>query len=233
MPCCRIASIGYQDHPSALGWRSVTAATTTTESSSEGWLVVTGGTLGLVTLLTAAVATIVSPRTTTASWSVITTHHAAGRSVAALLLDVRGGHNLGRQVKPFAEVVQTLGREGVVIVLPGESSLQVASRGERLASLDHLNQLLVDCRTLVLGPSYIKVLDLEVWVLGQVVVLLGHEYALLEEVLVDCFSVSLGDKPGRHKLATAHWQPDRSEHTLSPVSGALREMVYNGESGCR
>lgn len=31
--------------------------------------------------------------------------------------------------------------------------------------------------------------------LGKVVVLLGHEYTLLEEVLVDLLAVGLGDKP--------------------------------------
>lgn len=31
--------------------------------------------------------------------------------------------------------------------------------------------------------------------LGEVEVLLGHEYALLEEVLVDLLAIGLGDKP--------------------------------------
>lgn len=55
-----------------------------------------------------------------------------------LLLDVGSGYNLSGQMEPFAEVVETLGGEGVVVVLPGEAGLKVAARGERLAGLDHL-----------------------------------------------------------------------------------------------
>lgn len=43
--------------------------------------------------------------------------------------------------------------------------------------------------------SYVEVLGVDVRVLWEVVVLLGHEYTLLEEVLVDLLSVSLWDKP--------------------------------------
>jgi hypothetical protein len=45
----------------------------------------------------------------------ITAHHAARRRVRALLLDVGLGHDLGREVEPFAEVVETLRGEGVVV----------------------------------------------------------------------------------------------------------------------
>lgn len=69
-------------------------------------------------------------------------------------------------MKPFAEVVETLGGESVVVVLPGELSLDVAAAGKRLASLDD-----------------VEVLSLNVWVLGEVVVLLGDEDTLSEEVL--------------------------------------------------
>jgi hypothetical protein len=62
--------------------------------------------------------------------------HAAGRSVGALLLDVGGGNNLGGEVKPFAQVVETLGRQGVVVVLPRELGLDVAAGGKGLASLN-------------------------------------------------------------------------------------------------
>lgn len=55
-----------------------------------------------------------------------------------LLLDVGGGDDLGREVKPLAQVVQTFGGQGVVVVLPGELGLEVTSRGEGLASLDDL-----------------------------------------------------------------------------------------------
>ena len=43
--------------------------------------------------------------------------------------------------------------------------------------------------------SYVEVLGVNIWVLWEVVVLLGHEHTLLEEVLVDLLSVSLWDKP--------------------------------------
>lgn len=43
--------------------------------------------------------------------------------------------------------------------------------------------------------SYKEVLDINVWVLWQVVVLLGHEDTLFEEVLVDRFAIGLGNKP--------------------------------------
>lgn len=45
--------------------------------------------------------------------------------------------------------------------------------------------------------SYVEVLGINVRVLGKVVVLLSHEYTLLEEVLVDLLSVGLWDKPAR------------------------------------
>lgn len=131
-------------------------------------------TLAIATVPTATTATKGLPLTLT-----ITAHHAARGRVRTLLLDVRRGHDLSRQVEPLAEVVQTLGGEGVVVVLPRELGLDVAARGERLAGLDHEQVLRVD-----------------VVVLRQVVVLLGDEDALPEEVLVDLLAVCLGDKPG-------------------------------------
>lgn len=53
--------------------------------------------------------------------------------MGALLLDVRVGHDLSGEVEPFAEVVETLGGEGVVVVLPREAGLDETARGERLA----------------------------------------------------------------------------------------------------
>jgi hypothetical protein len=38
--------------------------------------------------------------------------------MAALLLDVGGRDDLSGQVQPFAQVVETLGGESVVVVLP-------------------------------------------------------------------------------------------------------------------
>ena len=82
-------------------------------------------------------------------------------------------------MEPLAQVVEALGGEGVVVVLPRELRLDVAARRERLARLDDE-----------------QVLGVDVVVLGQVEVLLGDEYALAEEVLVDLLAVGLGDKPG-------------------------------------
>lgn len=45
------------------------------------------------------------------------------------------------------------------------------------------------------GRPYKEVLGVNVSVLGKVVILLGHEYTLLEEVLVDLLAVGLWDKP--------------------------------------
>ena len=61
----------------------------------------------------------------------------------SLLLDVSLRNDLSWEVEPFAEVVETLWGEGVVVPLPGELGLQVAARGEGLASLDDLRNLLV------------------------------------------------------------------------------------------
>jgi len=56
-----------------------------------------------------------------------------------LLLDVSCRDDLGRQVKPLAEIVETLWSESVVIVLPRELGLEVAAGGQRLACLDDLD----------------------------------------------------------------------------------------------
>lgn len=58
--------------------------------------------------------------------------------MAALLLDVGSRHDLGGQVKPFAEIVETFGGQGVVVVLPGELGLDIAARSEGLERLDDL-----------------------------------------------------------------------------------------------
>lgn len=84
----------------------------------------------------------------------------------SLLLDVGGGDNLSGEVKPFAEVVETLGGQGVVVPLPGELGLDIAARGEGLARLDDE-----------------QVLGVDIGVLGEVEVLGSDEYALAEEVL--------------------------------------------------
>ncbi len=53
-----------------------------------------------------------------------------------LLLDVGGRDDLGGEVEPLPEVVETLGGEGVVVVLPRELGLDVAARGQGLEGLD-------------------------------------------------------------------------------------------------
>ena len=57
----------------------------------------------------------------------------------ALLLDVRSGHDFGGKVKPFAQVVETLRSEGVVVPLPGELGLEIVAGGKGLARLDDLD----------------------------------------------------------------------------------------------
>ena len=64
-------------------------------------------------------------------------HHATRRGMRPLLLDVGGRYDLGREVEPLAEVVETLRGEGVVVVLPRELSLDIAARRQRLEGLDH------------------------------------------------------------------------------------------------
>jgi hypothetical protein len=86
--------------------------------------------------------------------------------VRSLLLDVGSRNDLSGEVKPFAKVVETLGGQGVVVVLPRELGLDIAARVERLQSLDDEQVLGVDIR-----------------VLGKVEVLLGDENTLAEEVL--------------------------------------------------
>jgi hypothetical protein len=56
----------------------------------------------------------------------------------ALLLDMGCRDDLGRQVEPFAQIVETFRCERVVIVLPGELSLEVATGGQGLAGFDDL-----------------------------------------------------------------------------------------------
>jgi len=58
--------------------------------------------------------------------------------VGALLLDVGLRDDLGGEVEPLAEVVETLRGEGVVVPLPRELGLEVAAGGEGLAGLDDL-----------------------------------------------------------------------------------------------
>ena len=68
----------------------------------------------------------------------------------ALALDVRRRNDLGRQVEPLAEIIKTLSRKGVVVVLPREARLEVAARRERLAGVDYEKVLCLDIRVVAL-----------------------------------------------------------------------------------
>lgn len=80
-----------------------------------------GTTLLALTSVTSSVSTLtVTTVATTAtaterSAALLVTEHATGRGVRSLLLDVGGGDDLGGEVEPLAEVVETLGGEGVVV----------------------------------------------------------------------------------------------------------------------
>lgn len=106
----------------------------------------------------------------------------------ALLLDVGSWDDLSGEMEPLAKVVETLWSQGVVVVLPRELGLDISAGGEGLASLDDVQVLCVD-----------------VVVLWQVVVLLGDEDALTEEVLVDLLAVGLGDEPARKVALVLPW----------------------------
>ena len=95
-----------------------------------------------------------------------------------MLLDVGSWDNLGWEMEPLAQVVETLWGEGVVVVLPRELGLDVTTGGKRLAGLDD-----------------VQVLGVDVVVLWKVVVLLGDQDTLTEEVLVDLLAVGLWDEP--------------------------------------
>lgn len=188
-----------------LSWWSATA---TAKPTTELWVEATwGSTILVLTEFTAAVSTLAvtslaawSATATTTSLAVaITTQHSSWRSVRALLLDVSLRNDLSWQVEPLAEVVQTLWGEGVVVPLPRELGLQVAARGERLASLDDLESMLVRvARKFCPGNqamSYVEVLGVNLVVLWLVEVLLGHGDTLLEKVLVDLLAVLLWNQP--------------------------------------
>jgi len=89
------------------------------------------------------------------------------------------------------------------------------------------------------GVSHEEVLGVNVGVLGEVEVLLGHEYTLLEEVLVDLLAISLWDKPAP-AVSSCALPTLVAIHTLSRVPGALRGIVHNARicrmscgCGCR
>jgi hypothetical protein len=103
--------------------------------------------------------------------------------VRSLLLDVSRGDNLSGKVEPFPEVVETFRCESIVVILPRELGLDIATGGKRLAGLDN-----------------VEILGIDVVVLWEIVVFLRNEYTLTEEVLVDLLSVCLWNQPREMKL---------------------------------
>lgn len=76
-------------------------------------LALTSVTSSVSTLTVTTVATTATA--TERSAALLVTQHATGRGVRSLLLDVGGGDDLGGEVEPLAQVVETLGGEGVVV----------------------------------------------------------------------------------------------------------------------
>jgi hypothetical protein len=160
--------------------------------------------------------TVTSLSTTTSSTSTerlalalaLTTHHSTGRSVRSLLLDVSRGDNLSGKVEPFPEVVETFRCESIVVILPRELGLDIATGGKRLAGLDN-----------------VEILGIDVVVLWEIVVFLRDEYTLAEEVLVDLLSVCLWNQPREMKL-------EANSISIDNVHTWLRLMLEVGEM-CR
>jgi hypothetical protein len=93
-------------------------------SELSGWstfLALTTGITSAVVTTVATVTTVSTTATTSTEWlalALFAAHHATGRSVGSLLLDVGGRDDLSWEMEPLAEVVETLRGEGVVVVLP-------------------------------------------------------------------------------------------------------------------
>jgi hypothetical protein len=128
--------------------------------------------------------------------------------VRSLLLDVSRGDNLSGKVEPFAEVVETFGCESIVVILPRELGLDIATGSKRLAGLDN-----------------VEILGIDVVVLWEIVVFLRDEYTLAEEVLVDLLSVCLWNQPREMKL-------EANSISIDNVHTWLRLMLEVGEM-CR
>ena len=104
----------------------------------------------------------------------------ASGGVARRGLLVRRGHDFGGQCQVTAEVLDALGREVDVVMLPAERHLDVAARFETLDQVQNL-----EVRT-----------SLDVRVGGGDGILLHDEDALAEEIGEDCDTVGLGDEHG-------------------------------------
>ena len=173
--------------------RSRSSTTSTSKATTELGLELARGTaLSLLAGVTAAVAVAVTTTVTTTSTTasttaltVITAEHTPGRS-RALLLDVGLGNDLGREVEPFAEVVETLRGEGVVVPLPREAGLEVTARGQRLACWLLEPDGVAEQSVVLTSLDNVKVLSINLAVLGKVEVLLSNENSLCGDRVSAC-----------------------------------------------
>lgn len=102
-------------------------------------------------------------------------------------------------MQPFAEVVETFGGQGVVVVLPRELSFKVSAGSQGLAGLDDLfcASRLVGALVLKMRQErpYEEVLGVNVLVLGEVEVLLRDKDTLyisrISQPAVPCCSLLL------------------------------------------
>ena len=60
--------------------------------------------------------------------------------MGALLLDVGGWNDLGGEMEPFAKILEAFWSQGVIVPLPRELSLEVATGCKRLTSFDDLSR---------------------------------------------------------------------------------------------
>jgi len=119
------------------------------------------------------------------------------------------GDDLSGQVEPLAEVVETLGGEGVVVVLPREAGLDVAAAGQRLASLDD-----------------VKVLGVDVAVLGKVEVLLSDENALCGDRVSACPYMQRKAAKKMYKCAIAMARARKNTNLGRGTWGGIVSMLF-------
>ena len=96
------------------------------------------------------------------------------------------GNDLGREVEPFAEVVETLRGEGVVVPLPREAGLEVTARGQRLACWLLEPDGVAEQSVVLTSLDNVKVLSINLAVLGKVEVLLSNENSLCGDRVSAC-----------------------------------------------
>lgn len=112
--CCRLSSHRHCYSSSSLRRGSGTAATAEAATELRSKLAGSTTLLALASIASPVATLAVSPVTTTATaterpaLALLAAHHATRRGMRPLLLDVGGGDDLGGQVQPLAEVVETL-----------------------------------------------------------------------------------------------------------------------------